>query len=29
MTIREIIQHKLAAVVEENSPISFPDTTHC
>ena len=26
MTIREIVQNKLALVVAENSPVSFPET---
>ena len=26
MTIREIVRNKLAAVVEEHSPVSFPET---
>ena len=28
MTIREIVRHQLAAVVEEASPMPFPDTIH-
>lgn len=26
MSIRDIVQEKLASVVEENSPVDFPDT---
>lgn len=26
MTIREIVRNKLASVVEENSPVPFPET---